>query len=134
MSRSSLVTSTDYANPWRPLAVRVFNGAAALAARAGVRSSLEFDSLLEAARRKAGLDDFGDPSFREPLRMLLRSLEEEAALHPFGRTIMRGRIVGMLANRLRVEALVREHPEIEGISIARPIVIAGLQRTGTTLL
>ncbi|MFN2425149.1 MAG: sulfotransferase, partial [Candidatus Binatia bacterium] len=131
---SRLVTSTDYAHPRRPLAVRVFNRVGALAARAGRKSSLDLDDLLAAARRRVGHDDFGDDSFRAPLRMLLRSLEDEAQLHPFGRTIMRGRIIGMLANRLRVEALLREHPEIELASCARPIVIAGLQRTGTTLL
>ena len=134
MPRSSLVTSTDYAHPRRPLVVRVFNRLGAAAERVGMRTSLDFDGLLEAARRRTGLDDFGDPCFHEPLRVLLRSLEDEAGMHALGRTIMRERIVGMLANRLRVEAIVREHPEVERLAIARPIVIAGLQRTGTTLL
>ncbi|MFN2378243.1 MAG: SDR family NAD(P)-dependent oxidoreductase [Candidatus Binatia bacterium] len=129
-----LVTSTDYANPRRPLAIRLFNALGSVASRAGLRTSLDFDSLLAAARRKTGLEDFGDPYFREPLRVLLASLENEAGLHALGRAVMRGRIVGMLANRLRVEALFREHPEIEAIPMGRPIVIAGLQRTGTTLL
>ncbi len=129
-----LVTSTDYARPRRPWAIRAFNAAGGVAGRAGLRPSLEAEDLLAAARRATGLDDFGDPWFREPLDVLLRSLEDEAALHPFGRAVMRGRLAGMLANRLRVEAVVRAHPEIERIPIARPIVIAGLQRTGTTLL
>ncbi len=47
---------------------------------------------------------------------------------------MRGRIISMLANRLRVEALYRAHPEIDALPVPRPIVIAGLQRTGTTML
>ena len=66
--------------------------------------------------------------------MLLASIEKEAQLHPLGRAIMRGRIVGMLANRLRIEAVIRKHPHIEATPIRRPIVIAGLQRTGTTML
>jgi NAD(P)-dependent dehydrogenase (short-subunit alcohol dehydrogenase family) len=137
---SSIETSTDYAHPARPLPIRAFNLLAGLAESAGstvgfhVQASLEMDALLEAARRETGHDDFGDPYFREPLEVLLRSLETEARLNPLGRTIMRTRIVGMLANRLRVEALFREHPEIEQIAVPRPIVIAGLQRTGTTLL
>lgn len=129
-----VVTSTDYTRPRRPWAIRALNGAGGAAARVGLRASLDAGDLLAAARRTTGLDDFGDPYFREPLDVLLRSLEDEAALHPFGRLVMRGRITGMLANRLRIEALVSAHPEIEEIAIRRPIVIAGLQRTGTTLL
>jgi NAD(P)-dependent dehydrogenase (short-subunit alcohol dehydrogenase family) len=137
---SSVVTSTDYAHPQRPLPIRAFNLLAGLAETAAatvgtsLQASLEMDALLGAARRETGCDDFGDPYFREPLSVLLRSLESEARLNPLGRTIMRTRIVGMLANRLRVEALFREHPGIESITVPRPIVIAGLQRTGTTLL
>ncbi len=132
MSRSSasnLVTSTNYSHPARPLPVRLFNRLGRLA-----RTSLDFEDLLDSARRRTGLDDFGDPSFREPLRVLLDSIEKEAQLHAFGRTVMRGRIAGMLANRLRIEAFIRKHPEIDATSLRRPIVIAGLQRTGTTML
>jgi len=105
-----------------------------LASRAGLRSSLDFENLLAAAAARVGRDNFGDPYFREPLRVLLASLEGEAQLHAFGSAVMRGRIVGLLANRLRVEALIAEHPGIESRQIPRPIVIAGLQRSGTTLL
>ena len=35
---------------------------------------LEEDGVLADARAKAGLSDFGDESFREPLRVLLRDL------------------------------------------------------------
>ena len=129
-----LETSTDYARPRRPLAVRVFNRIGSWTARAGLQSSLDCDTLLAAATARVGRDDFGDPYFREPLRLLLASLEGEAQLHPFGRTVMRGRILALLANRLRVEALIAEHPAIESRPVPRPIVIAGLQRSGTTLL
>jgi NAD(P)-dependent dehydrogenase (short-subunit alcohol dehydrogenase family) len=137
---SNLVTSTDYSHPQRPLPIRALGLAASLADTAAsaigysLQASLDLEDLLEAARRETGHDDFGDPYFREPLAVLLRSLESEARLHLFGRAIMRMRIVGMLANRLRVEALLREHPEIDDIEVPRPLVIAGLQRTGTTLL
>jgi hypothetical protein len=43
-------------------------------------------------------------------------------------------LVNMLANRLRLEDLLRRHPEIEEVPIARPIIIVGLPRTGTTHL
>ncbi len=47
---------------------------------------------------------------------------------------MRGRLVGLLATRLRVHDLFTRHPEIANEKIEAPLVIAGLQRTGTTML
>ena len=55
--------------------------------------SLEAESILAEARRKTGLDDFGDDSFREPMERLLRSLEEEAELSARGRAMQRARVV-----------------------------------------
>lgn len=128
MARSSkLVTSTDYAHPKRPAVLRAYNALFDPAA-------LDLESLLESARRATELRDFGDPFFRAPLEVLIDSIEHEARLHAFGRTVIRGRLIGMLENRLRIEQIVREDPSIESTPIARPIVIAGLQRTGTTLL
>lgn len=129
MPKKELVTSTDYENPHRPIPARLYNRAGGLFAP----GSLDVERLLEEARAATGLQDFGDPSFRRPLSVLLDAMEREAELHPLGRAIMRGRVLSMLANRLRVEAVYREHPEIEAIPIRRPIVIAGLQRTGTTM-
>lgn len=134
MSRPSRVTSTDYAHPHRPLPLRVFNRLGAAASSAGLRASLDPASLLEAAERSTGLHDFGDPFFRKPLEVLAESIDREARLHALGRTIMRGRLIATLENRLRLEALHKEHPEIDGLAVRRPIVIAGLQRSGTTLL
>jgi hypothetical protein len=42
--------------------------------------------------------------------------------------------LGSLRNRLRAEQLFGEHPEILDLEIRPPIVITGMQRTGTTLL
>ena len=39
-----------------------------------------------------------------------------------------------MANRLRIEDLVKRHPEILNVPIDRPIFIAGLPRSGTTHL
>ena len=67
-------------------------------------TSLDFDSVRAEARRRAhGLGDFGDPSWEEPARRLLLSLEDEANLHEIGRATMRERVVQMLENRLRAE-------------------------------
>ena len=98
------------------------------------RIALREDALCEAAERATGLSDFGDASFREPLRVLLASLERDAGLSPFGRIATQRLLVQLLANRLLVEDTIRRHPEILAQRIERPIVIAGLPRTGTTHL
>jgi sulfotransferase family protein len=99
-----------------------------------MQTGLDEQSILAEARAKAGLDDFGDESFREPLRVLLAALDREAGLLDFGRAAQRGRIVDLLVNRLRAEEQFRLHPEILAEEIGAPIVIVGLPRTGTTLL
>jgi NAD(P)-dependent dehydrogenase (short-subunit alcohol dehydrogenase family) len=132
------VTSTDYSHPKRPLVARAVNliGRRPELARARGRALPPLDkaALMSAAAKRTGLLDFGDPAFEEPLAVLLESLDREARLHPLGLRIMRARVIAMLENRLRIEALYKAHPEIEAVRIDRPIVIAGLQRTGTTVL
>jgi len=97
-------------------------------------SDFDADAIVADARRAAGLADFGDESFRVPMGVLLRALDEEAALTPIGRAVQRQRVVDLLVNRLRAEACVARHPEIRDEEIRAPIVIVGLPRTGTTLL
>jgi len=98
------------------------------------QASLDEASILAEARARAGLVDFGDESFREPLRRMLRGFETEAGLNENGRIAQRERTIGLLVNRLRVEDWLRRHPEVLDEEIHAPIVIAGLPRTGTTML
>ena len=120
--------------PYRPTLIALVNWLGRLLEKVGIRASLDEESLLAAARRKTGLVQFGDESFRPALRILLQALKQEARLHPVGRFIMRTRLVDMLGVRLGVEDMLSRHPEILQEEIRAPIVIAGLQRTGTTML
>ncbi len=95
---------------------------------------LEPDALMAAAVEQTALSDFGDDAFREPLAVLCECIPREAGLNAVGRVTAPSSLVGMLANRLRLEDLIRRHPEIEHLPVARPIVIVGLPRTGTTHL
>ncbi len=97
-------------------------------------ASLDELAIVADARAAAGLHDFGDESFRVPLRKLLASLASEASLTPVGRAVQRQRVVDLLVNRLRAEDHFRRHPEILAEEIREPLVIVGLPRTGTTLL
>jgi hypothetical protein len=121
----------DLAAPRLPWWLRAGNAFAPVFA---ARISLDAADLEEAARRATGLSDFGDPSYREPLGVLLRSFERDAGLSPFGRAATRALLVSLLSNRLLLEDLFARHPEIAAERIERPIVIAGLPRTGTTHL
>ena len=96
--------------------------------------SLAEGEVIEAAAKATGLDDYGDGWFREPLRILLRALEDEARLTLLGRLLARAEIQRILQNRLAVEAMLARHPEIAAQPIEAPVVITGLGRTGTTLL
>jgi hypothetical protein len=91
-------------------------------------------AVLDAARARTGLSDFGPEDFRERLRVWLKSFDEDMDLGPLGRATMFGEAVRYASNRLRVEDLLRRHPEIRNVVIDRPIVIAGLPRSGTTHL
>lgn len=121
-------------HPYRPKFIAALNGIGRALETLGLRASLDARALIAAACKKTGLTDFGDASFRSGLEILTRSLDTEAQLHPVGRLIMRQRLIGLLAVRLKAQALFTKHPEIRQQEIDAPLVIAGLQRTGTTML
>lgn len=92
------------------------------------------NQLLDEARTRTGLDDFGGTSFLEGLGHLLTSLERDARLTPGGvdtaLTVIRRR----LDNRLKIEDWYKRHPETEAQQIAGPVAVVGLTRTGSTAL
>jgi hypothetical protein len=96
--------------------------------------ALDLDDLLAAAREKTGLSDYGDAWFVEPLRVLLSSLVDEARLSELGLVLTRRRLTALLADRLRLRQLHREHPEVLDEEVTVAAEICGLPRTGSTLL
>ena len=117
-----------------PLPVRLMNLAGAGARTIGWEPiPLGVDSLLEKAQASTGLSDFGGDEFREPLALLVESLEKEARLTTLGRMVARGELLRLLENRLRLSELFRQHPEIAEQPVARPIFVVGPPRSGTTI-
>jgi hypothetical protein len=96
--------------------------------------SLTEDAVLVAARRQTGLSDFGADDFRARLRVWLRAVDEDVGLGPLGRLGLFAQCVRLLANRLRLEDLLRRHPDILDVPVRRPIIVVGLPRSGTTHL
>ena len=106
----------------------------ALAAAAAHPVPLTEEAVLEAARAQTGLSDFGPDDFRVRLALWLKCTLDDPNLSAVGRAGIYMNSVRYAANRLRVEDTVKRHPEILDIKIDRPIVIAGLPRSGTTYL
>ena len=92
------------------------------------------EALLAAARAQSGLSDFGADDFRARLRVQIQAIEEDAELNALGRLGVWSNLVRYLTNRLRLEDLLRHHPEILEIRIPRPIIVVGMPRSGTTHL
>jgi len=127
--------TSSFVRPYRPAPIAFANRIGRTLSALGIGGKpISVDDVLSAARRKAGLQDFGDEGFMEPLGVLVSSINAEARLNTVGQMIIRGRIIGILANKLVAEDTFRRHPEILDIPVKAPIVVAGLARTGTTLL
>ena len=119
----------------RPAAARFLNSAGSLLEKAGLfRWRASESALLDTARKRTSLDDFGDDSFHEPLRRLLDSLENEARLNFMGKLASRQEILQILVNRLQLQRDRAAFPGIREQTIRSPLFIIGLPRTGTTLL
>jgi hypothetical protein len=90
--------------------------------------------MLEQTSEAEGLDDYGDPSFRDGLERLLASARESADLSPIGQGALDAICRSYLRNRLRVTDWHRTHPEVSAARVEVPIIIVGLSRSGTTAL
>ena len=92
------------------------------------------DLLVAAAHRRTGLEDFGDPRLLDRLAAQVVAVEADTGLSGLGRFLIRRRLVGLLAARLRLEDFVRRHPDALDVELEPPIIVVGLPRSGTTHL
>ena len=95
---------------------------------------MHVEALLATAVEEAGLDDFGDDSFREGLERLVASVEAEATLNDLGTVVLPMLVGRLLRSRLEIEDWYRRHPEIDDEAITAPLIGLGLPRTGSTAL
>ena len=117
-----------------PLWFRTLNNAWKATHSFGTKIKLEKDDLIKSARKMTGLINLGLDFHDEPLERLLKSINEEANLHPVGRFITKQRFVSLLNIRLRAEYFFKQQPEILEQDLYPAWIIIGLQRTGTTKL
>ena len=91
--------------------------------------------LMAEASRQTGLTDFGPSDwFTVPLAIQVQAINAEAQLSESGAVVQRARLVGALANRLRLFRALRDHPEIAEWPIEVAGVLLGLSRSGTTMM
>jgi hypothetical protein len=128
---TSPIVIDDLEQPRLPWPLRALNAGLAPVAP---RIRIDSESLMAAAAKKAGLDDFGPDTFRPGLDALTTSFERDAGLSPAGRLMTRQLLTQLLTTRLRLFDLLCRHPEIRDEPIDRPIFVNGLPRTGTTHL
>jgi hypothetical protein len=95
---------------------------------------LGMEAILDQARQETGFSSFGDEGFRDRMGVWLQAVGEDSELGPIGRIAVHRDILRYAKNRLRFEDLIAQHPEILDEEIERPIIIAGLPRSGTTHL
>src|SRR5947199_3332003 len=129
-------TSATTLQQMRPLLpVRLLNGCGALLDKKRIRSAraLAVD-LINTAKRRCRLDDFGEGDFFEALSRLLESCQNEARLKLIGKIAIRTDVLQTLCSRLQMERDRQLYPNIAQQEIREPLFIVGLPRSGTTLL
>ena len=71
--------------------------------------NLSEESLMNSAITIAKLTDFGDNYFLAPLKILIKSCNEDARLDLFGRFVFKNLILRILINRLCIQDELKRH-------------------------
>ena len=130
-----MATTTTVEQTRAPLPIRVLNKCGAALDGLGLRSAApSATELIQKAKQRCGLDDFGGNEFVEPLARLLESCHRDARLNVIGKMALRSDVVRILCNRLLLARDRKIYPEIGRQEIREPLFIVGLPRSGTTLL
>lgn len=99
------------------------------------KKTMQTREIISAAQElSGGLAELHDESILDSLNRLVEALNAEAKLTADGARSAEANLVRVLANRLRVEDYLAQHPEILERPIDRPLFVFGLPRTGTTLV
>jgi hypothetical protein len=126
-------TTVQQVRPLLP--VRLFNGFGALLEKTRIPSTRMFATdLIETAKRRSGLDDFGEGEFLDALSRLLDSCQDEAQLNLIGKIALKTDVLETLCARLKIERDRQLYPNIARHEIREPLFIVGLPRSGTSVL
>lgn len=90
--------------------------------------------VVEEARSRTNMHDFGGDSWREGMEILIRSALHHSEFTELGTYMFREAVVRPLVNRLRIEDWYRRHPEIDEQDVTVELCGLGFPRTGSTAL
>ncbi|HET9062309.1 MAG TPA: sulfotransferase, partial [Candidatus Binatia bacterium] len=97
-------------------------------------TELSVDAVCDAAVDRTGIDDFGPDDFRERLAVQLAEMDADRERTGLGRMLWFSDCARAATNRLLIRDLLQRHPEILDVPIAKPVIVVGLPRSGTTHL
>lgn len=92
------------------------------------------DELLQTARDRTGLADFGPDDFMEGFTILIASVNAQAEIGDRHRDQFRKRMLRLLMNRLWFESDLAANPDILEEEIESPVIVLSLPRTASTKL
>lgn len=95
---------------------------------------LSVEGVVEAARAECDVPLFEDEEWNRRLADYIEHVHADTNYTRMGHFTTWNALKRYLIQRSRLEALYAEHPEIDEIEIERPLIIAGLPRSGTTHL
>lgn len=125
--RAADIRITDLANPQHTDLVKgMIQGAAAQPV------TLSVDAVLAAAAAEGASFEWMDDAYRERMGVIVSACAEDSGQSALGLALHFSYCVRYVVQRSRLENLYSEHPEIDAVEIQRPLIIAGLPRSGTT--
>jgi hypothetical protein len=95
---------------------------------------MSVQAVLDQAKARTGLADFGPRDFEGRLGRLLGEVAADANVWRRYKAQFVEQCVAAAANRLRNRHFLNLHPEVHDVRVERPIIIVGLPRSGTTHL
>jgi hypothetical protein len=107
---------------------------AALQAAAAHPVTFTPEAVLQAAQAETDLSDFGADDFRPRLAVWLRAIDEDSNASALTRANLFQMTTRYAVTRLRLEDYIKNYPDCLDRPIERPIIVAGLPRSGTTYL
>ena len=95
---------------------------------------LDTNKIIKKAKKNAGWQGEIPKQAEEGLRIACKSINEDGKPNAFGTFSTKMQFETTLEQRLKIEQHLKANPEIENIDIKEPVIIAGMPRTGTTIL
>lgn len=97
-------------------------------------SQLSVGHVLDEGSRRAGHDIDERAPWIPALELLVQSAASEGGMHEAGAAAFQAKLVELVDERLRAEAMLAANPEARARPMPVRFVVAGLARSGTTLL